>query len=1101
VNCELREFTSSVIFDDMIKESCAKLLVVVISACFLALDCAGQVHLPLKDLEVVASIDGKDIVALDAATGSVETIFANDVGMFFTLKNDAVDESPWLDLTSKVIDPESGNDSRGLSDFVLSPDHEIDRALYVSYTPTSNAEVLRISRFTVSKDSEPTEDVLIDIEFAPGPQDYPDFGGDMEFGPDGFLYIATGDARMPGIQQLSGIPAPQALDTFDGKILRIDVSKADAGLPYSIPGDNPFLGEDGALPEIWAYGLQSPRIAFDAEAARIYVIDDTRFRSSVLYQEINALSIEDSVGRNFGWPYFRGVSASYQRRGFPRPIDTVTPLLDLEESRIPRFYATRGFVKDGVLHFATGSRSTGYTVYFAVEPHFDRDFAVGQATDRCCSTGFRTTGIGAGGEAYYVSKEGVIHRPIPVSSISPPGIDVSSTDNGVITSGWGTLQLGPSPSYLAVYYTIDGSEPTIESKAWDWENPPLLVDSMTVNAIAYHPSTGPSEVVTRKFDPKTAPVEIERIDTSPNVEATVRLITATPDAEIYYTLDGSAPKRESLVYDPANPPILSGPVGIFLRAGAIRSDLGASRLTSRMFDFGLGSSRLAGNVTTVLPGQEVVLIGSAGARIHYTLDGSEPTESSPIYSDPIPGEDARWIRTLSVLDGYESRLGDALYTQFRVPRFGSAVLLAGGGNIEILPPVMDIPALDARFLSLSSMVEAEDGFIFAIRNNDPKLFSLSPKGIVNVREFDGGSKASFSDIAILPNDDLVLSMSGYPGIMIVDTSAAGNGEPVIYGKENIAEINDGPIDTARFRNPQHVTTGDDGSIYVGDGDVIRKIESGNVQTLGGDGVSYVEGEPVELSQVKFRELRDIAAAPDGSLYVGDRARLLRIGNGMVALVAGSDEPGHVDGHGSAAALPYLADVAVDRTGNCYVPTPVTADELASVRRISPTGDVMTLYLLADPLINEHPRGVYARADGSLLVSAGGEEVYSVSLDDVDEDGVIDSEERAPLVPGVDDRTIDSDQDGRSNVAEHWFNSPANDPASFPDDLSVISLPNGAMAVLFPTQSGQKYRIEASDDLTAWRSIDTMVGGAFSRTLHMVYPEKWRAANHYRAVSQ
>ncbi|MCB1099082.1 MAG: chitobiase/beta-hexosaminidase C-terminal domain-containing protein [Verrucomicrobiae bacterium] len=1049
--------------------------VIVMSA--LVLDSAGQYHLPLRDLEVVTTIEGGDIVALDSAVGSDETIFANEVGLFFVVKNDAVAEEPWLDLSSIVIDPESGNDSRGLSDFVLSPQHESDRAIYVSYTPRSDAEVLRVSRIIVSSDAVPIEDVLLEMPFTSGPNPYPSFGGDMEFGPDGFLYIATGDGYLQ-LNKLSGVPPTQALGTFDGKILRIDVSKNLDGLPYAVPDDNPFVDVDDALPEIWATGLQNPRIAFDTDAGRLFVID------GVGGEEVNVLEIDASRGRNFGWPYFKASLGCYHRGPIPRPTDTVMPLFDPEQSKARGFHTARSFVKDGVLY----GTDRGSTVYFAVEPHFDRDYAIGTATNQCCinSQGFSTAGRGAGGDALYVSREGTVYRSIPATSIQPPRIEVSSTDNGTAVSGWGTLQFAPSPFYLAVYYTTDGSRPTTASTAWDWENPPLLVDSITVKAIAYHPSTGPSEVETKHFNLKTARVSFERVDTNPNLEAAVVLSTATPGAEIHFTLDGSMPGERSPLYDPRNPPIVSGPSEILVRAVAFRPDLGLSTMTSWSFNFGMGRVNLAGNignVGTVFPGQEVALIGTAGARIHYTLDGSKPTEASPIYTEPIPSKDAVWIQTLSVMEGYEPRYGSSLGVRLRIPTYGSGVWLAGGGNSE--EQNVGIPAFDARFRNPGSMVEATDGTVYAISGGRGVLYSLSPDGIVKFKVFEVGNNFQFSDIAILPNDDLVLAMRGYPGVMIASLSESG----IVEDSPEIVSI----------ENPQHVTVSEDGTIYVASGETIRTIASdGTMGTLGGIGATFVDSEPVALADVKFRELRDIAAAPGGSLYIGDGARLLRLADGMVALVAGAWEDGYTDGQGSAALLPSLEMITVDKAGVCFVPSTDAEEESYAVRRITPQGEVTTVYLLADPMIDQRAGGVLAKADGSLVVSAG-DLLYAVTLSDADGDGVNDADESAPLVPGVDDRIVDSDQDGRSNVAEHVFGSSASSPASFPADWSIVALPNGTLALLFPTETGLEYSIDASEDLRVWRPINTMTGGAFSRTLHQVYPENWRRSNHYRAV--
>merc|ERR1712161_69267 len=87
-------------------------------------------------------------------------------------------------------------------------------------------------------------------------------GGDIKFGPDGYLYVASGDGGWGGDPQGYG----QNRTTMLGKILRIDVDKTSLGQNYGIPLDNPFVSDSSTFPEVWAYGVRNPwRISFDME--------------------------------------------------------------------------------------------------------------------------------------------------------------------------------------------------------------------------------------------------------------------------------------------------------------------------------------------------------------------------------------------------------------------------------------------------------------------------------------------------------------------------------------------------------------------------------------------------------------------------------------------------------------------------------------------------------------------------------------------------------------------------------------------------------------------------------------------------------------------
>jgi hypothetical protein len=121
-------------------------------------------------------------------------------------------------------------------------------------------------------------------------------GGQLQFGPDGYLYIATGDGGGGGDPDLAG----QDLTTLLGKILRIDPRVGPGGQPYTTPPDNPFAGQPPRRAEIWSYGLRNPwRFSFDRQTGDLTVADV----GQALYEEINFSSRSAGGGRgvNYGW--------------------------------------------------------------------------------------------------------------------------------------------------------------------------------------------------------------------------------------------------------------------------------------------------------------------------------------------------------------------------------------------------------------------------------------------------------------------------------------------------------------------------------------------------------------------------------------------------------------------------------------------------------------------------------------------------------------------------------------------------------------------------------------------------------------------------------
>ncbi|MCJ7678684.1 MAG: PQQ-dependent sugar dehydrogenase, partial [Anaerolineales bacterium] len=181
-------------------------------------------------------------------------------GVIRILRGAQLDAEPFLDLRHRVG---AGGSEQGLLGLAFHPRFADTGWLFVNYTDAAGATV--IARFTSSGDrGDPSsETALLRIE-----QPFANHnGGSMAFGPDGYLYVGTGDGGSAGDPLGNG----QSLNTLLGKILRLDV---DGSQPYAIPADNPFAGSGEVYPEIWASGLRNPwRFAFDRLTGDLYVGD------------------------------------------------------------------------------------------------------------------------------------------------------------------------------------------------------------------------------------------------------------------------------------------------------------------------------------------------------------------------------------------------------------------------------------------------------------------------------------------------------------------------------------------------------------------------------------------------------------------------------------------------------------------------------------------------------------------------------------------------------------------------------------------------------------------------------------------------------------
>jgi glucose/arabinose dehydrogenase len=216
---------------------------------------------------------------------------------------------PFLDITDRV----GAGGERGLLGLAFHPRFESNGRFFVDYTDIEGDTVVAEFRASDGSGDPSSERVLLRIE-----QPFPNHnGGDLAFGPDGYLYIASGDGGSAGDPNNNG----QRLDTLLGKLLRIDVDSDGAG-EYGIPEDNPFADEPDARPEIWAYGLRNPwQFSFDRDTGALWVADVGQGE----LEEVNRAP-GGRPGNNFGWRIFEGTScyegSDCDPAGFVAPVVT-----------------------------------------------------------------------------------------------------------------------------------------------------------------------------------------------------------------------------------------------------------------------------------------------------------------------------------------------------------------------------------------------------------------------------------------------------------------------------------------------------------------------------------------------------------------------------------------------------------------------------------------------------------------------------------------------------------------------------------------------------------------------------------------------------------
>jgi len=245
-----------------------------------------------SEIQIEAVITGLDnpVAITHAGDGSGRLFITQLAGQILIFDGNQILPEPFLDIGALV----SAGSERGLFSVSFHPDYTNNGFLFVNYTDINGDTA--VARYSVSAEPNVVDRSSAFILLAV-PQPFANHnGGQLQFGPDGFLYIGMGDGGSGGDPSNNA----QTLNNLLGKILRIDV---DGGSPYSIPPGNPFTGEPGASEEIWALGLRNPwRFSFDRLNGDLFIADVGQSN----LEEINFQPVDSQGGENYGWRLMEG---------------------------------------------------------------------------------------------------------------------------------------------------------------------------------------------------------------------------------------------------------------------------------------------------------------------------------------------------------------------------------------------------------------------------------------------------------------------------------------------------------------------------------------------------------------------------------------------------------------------------------------------------------------------------------------------------------------------------------------------------------------------------------------------------------------------------
>lgn len=347
--------------------------------------------------EVMSGLDNPLLVT-HAGDGSGRLFAAEQTGFVLVSDNGEINPQPFLDVSLLLSDDvfQGGYSERGLLGLAFHPEFESNGQLFISHTNRDGHSVL--ARYTLDPANPDLANPDSRVELLTVTQPFADHnGGNIAFGPDGYLYLGLGDGGNPEIPNYNS-QNPQSLL---GKILRIDINAET----YTVPDTNPFVDAPGYSPEIWALGIRNPwRFTFDRATGDLYIGDVGQWA----WEEINFQPADSTGGENYGWSVFEATHPYLEDAELTS--DMTPPIFEYPHSE--GCSVTGGYVYRGAdlpelqsVYFfgdyCTGKTWTTYrdeTGNWHTAPFIDTDFIIS------------SFGEDEAGELYVVDYKGSIYR-------------------------------------------------------------------------------------------------------------------------------------------------------------------------------------------------------------------------------------------------------------------------------------------------------------------------------------------------------------------------------------------------------------------------------------------------------------------------------------------------------------------------------------------------------------------------------------------------------------------------------------------------------------------------------------------------------------------